>query len=85
MLLKPKIIVIIIIITEIIFWRILFLNSPSTADLLTTHNKNKAITGNKIPFATWANFIISIGLTFKEENNTPINRIILQTILNFHF
>src|SRR3990167_7733587 len=82
MLLKPKTIVIKIIMPEIIFCPNLFLYLPKTAVLLTTHNKNNAIIGNRKPLATCANFIISIGLNCKDENTTPNSNIKNHTILN---
>jgi len=49
------------------FCNLEFRYSPKTEALLATQNKKITMTGNKIPLAICANFMISMGFIFREE------------------
>jgi len=51
--------------------------------LFTIQRSIPATTGSKIPLATCANLMISIGLIPKDENTTPNDKIRNQTALNW--
>ena len=53
------------------FCKRVFLFSPITAFLFTTHNNKSAMTGNKTPLATWANWMTWMGLMSKDKKITP--------------
>jgi len=60
--LNPRKIVTIKIINPKIFWNLEFTYFPKTTFLFTIHKSIPATTGSKIPLATCANLMISIGL-----------------------
>ena len=62
-----------------IFWNLEFVYFPKIDSLFIIHNKNPATIGSRMPLVTWANLIISIGFILREENNTPSNKINIQT------